>query len=116
MKVFFTNVSERITKLAGSPYALIAAIVLISIWLITGPIFNFSDTWQLFINTFTTIITFLMVFAIQHTQNRESKAIQIKLNELIRSVQEAHNAYIGVENDSEERLEEIEQEVLNQKG
>lgn len=79
----------------------------ILVWLVTGPIFNFSDTWQLVVNTATTIITFLMVFLIQNTQNRDSEALQLKLDELLRSSQGAHNALLDIEELSEEELDEI---------
>ena len=81
--------------------------VFILLWLVTGPIFHYSDTWQLVVNTATTIVTFLMVFLIQNTQNRDSEAVQLKLDELLRSTQGAHNALLEIEELSEEELDEI---------
>ena len=101
----FTRFSKIFTKAAGSPVATISAMVLILLWLACGPIFNFSDTWQLVINTGTTIITFLMVFIIQQSQNRDSLAIQIKLNELIAANEKASNRLVNVEDLTEDELE-----------
>src|SRR5439155_7852252 len=93
---------------SGRPLAFILAVVLIAAWLVTGPLFQFSDTWQLVINTGTTIITFLMVFLIQHTQNRDTIAMQVKLDELIRAVKGAKNTLIDLEEMSEEELTTIQ--------
>lgn len=111
MKEAFRRISETLTSIVGSVYALLFAVGIVVVWAITGPIFNFNDTWLLIINTVTTIVTFLMVFVIQSSQNREAKATQIKLNELIRAVEKAHNTYIGLENAPEEKLEEVDREV-----
>lgn len=108
MNEAFRKISNLISRLAGLPWAFFAALGLILIWLISGPFFDFSDTWQLVINTGTTIITFLMVFLIQNTQNRETKAINLKLDELIRAVGEARNSMVDLENAPDEELEELQ--------
>lgn len=104
----FENLSSSVTKKAGSTPAFIIAVTVIIVWLTTGPVFHFSDTWQLVINTGTTIITFLMVFLIQRSQNKESLTIQIKLNELIASSRLASNRLIDIEDLSEEELDTLE--------
>jgi low affinity Fe/Cu permease len=104
---FFTRFASGISKATGNPFAFVAATLLIVVWIVTGPIFHFSDTWQLVINTGTTIITFLMVFLIQHTQNRDTLAMQLKLDELIRSTQGAHLVMLDLEQLTEEELEDI---------
>jgi len=91
----------------GHPLAFVLAVLLIAVWLVTGPLFRFSDTWQLVINTGTTIVTFLMVFLIQNTQNRDSAAVQLKLDELIRAVAGAHNALLDLEELAEEDVERL---------
>jgi low affinity Fe/Cu permease len=106
----FRDISDRITRTVGSPIALISAIFLILLWAITGPIFGFSDSWQLLINTTTTIITFLMVFVIQTSQNRDGRAIQLKLDELIRSHSDARNELMATEKGPEETLAALEEE------
>jgi low affinity Fe/Cu permease len=106
----FLHLAARVTNAAGSPFALLLAAVVILTWLITGPLFGFSDTWQLVINTATTIVTFLMVFVIQATTNREMKAIQIKLDELIRAVHGARNAIIATDLIPEQDVEELQKE------
>jgi low affinity Fe/Cu permease len=102
---WFNRVSTDVTKLAGRPGASIIAFALILVWAATGPLFNFSDTWQLVINTGTTIITFLMVFVIQQSQNKDTMAVQLKLNELIACNQKASNRLIVIEDLTEEELE-----------
>ena len=107
LSMLFQKMANKTTKATGSPTAFITALTVIIIWGITGPVFNFSDTWQLVINTGTTIITFLMVFIIQHSQNKDTTAIQLKLNELIASNERASNRLIDIEDLSEEDLKKI---------
>lgn len=104
-RVSFENMARRITKATGSSLAFLVALALIFIWIITGPIFHFSDTWQLVINTGTTVITFLMVFIIQQSQNKDSMALQLKLNELIASNKSASNRLIDIEDLTQDELE-----------
>ena len=104
----FGEAANRISLAAGRATTFILAVLVIVIWAVTGPIFGFSDTWQLIINTGTTIITFLMVFLIQNSQNRDSAAIQVKLDELIR-VSTAQNSLVGIEHLTDEELEAIRQ-------
>ena len=103
----FDTFSTKVTKATGSPYAFITAFIIIIVWGLTGPIFGFSDTWQLVINTGTTIITFLMVFVIQQSQNKDTMAVQMKLNELIACTKGASNRLIDVEDLTAEELEVI---------
>ncbi len=102
----FTRTANRVAHAAGTPAAFILCCLVIAVWAISGPIFGFSDTWQLIINTGTTIVTFLMVFLIQNTQNRDGAAIQAKLDELIRTGK-AHNHFIGIEHLTESEVEEF---------
>src|SRR5438045_1867961 len=102
---FFNSFSNVVTRATGKPAAFIIATLVIITWAITGPIFHFSDTWQLVINTGTTIITFLMVFVIQHSQNKDTVAIQLKLNELIAASREASNRLISIEDLTDEELD-----------
>ena len=107
----FRAVAERVTSAVGTPWALVAAVAVVGVWALTGPLFHFSDTWQLVINTGTTIVTFLMVFVIQTSQNREAKAIHIKLDELIRATRGARNALMDEEHETEARIREDEARV-----
>ncbi len=104
---FFNTFSTGVTKVTGTPAAFLVATCIILVWGITGPVFHFSDTWQLVINTGTTIITFLMVFVIQHSQNKDTKAIQLKLNELIAANCDASNRLVSIEDLTDEELNVI---------
>lgn len=103
----FQTFARHSAKITGRPVTFGLAIFIIAAWLVSGPIFHFSDTWQLVINTATTIITFLMVFLIQNTQNRDSEAMQIKLDELIRATKNAHTVVLDIEELSEEELDHL---------
>jgi low affinity Fe/Cu permease len=112
LTAFFNRFSSKVTKITGGVYAFIIAIAVVLTWALTGPIFKFSDTWQLVINTGTTIVTFLMVFVIQHSQNKDTIALQLKLDELI-AVSRASNKLINVESLSDEELESMQQFYSN---
>ncbi|HZH43987.1 MAG TPA: low affinity iron permease family protein [Lysobacter sp.] len=106
----FDRLALAAARFAGRPGAFFAAVGLVIAWAVTGPMFGFSDTWQLIINTGTTIITFLMVFLIQSTQNRDTEAIQLKLDELIRATEKAHNSLIDLEKMDAVELERVRQQ------
>jgi low affinity Fe/Cu permease len=107
MDRFFTWFAGRISAFAGQPVAFVTALALILIWGLTGPLFGYSDTWQLVINTATTIVTFLMVFLIQNSQNRDAAAMQAKLDELLRVTPEARPEFIGIEHLTDTQIERI---------
>jgi low affinity Fe/Cu permease len=115
-KAWFGRVATKVSDAMGSPWAFTLAVAVILVWVVTGPIFGFSDTWQLVINTGTTIVTFLMVFLIQNTQNRDAKATQLKLDELIRAIGDARNQFIGAELEPEELMEREKREVEAEKN
>jgi low affinity Fe/Cu permease len=104
---WFEGAASKVATAAGRPKAFLLAALVIVVWAVTGPLFHWSDTWQLVINTGTTIVTFLMVFLIQNAQNRDGAAIQAKLDELIRAVGHARNEFIGIEHLTEAQLDEI---------
>ncbi len=110
MRERFRKFANAAATAVGSPWAFILAATTVIVWAVTGPIFGFSSTWQLVINTGTTIITFLMVFLIQNTQNRDNQAIQLKLDELIRAMKSARNELIDLEDCSDEDLERFREE------
>lgn len=108
MKDFFAKYSHKVARAVGSPWSFFVAFLIIIIWAVSGPVFHFSDTWQLVINTGTTIVTFLMVFIIQNTQNRDSQAMELKLNELIKATKHASNQLIDLEEFSSEDIEKLQ--------
>lgn len=107
IQTLFRQFANRVSQLVGTPGAFLIAVLVIVLWAITGPIFHFSDTWQLVINTSTTIVTFLMVFLIQSTQNRDAKAIHLKLDELIRAVDAARNNLVDLEDLSDDEIQKL---------
>jgi low affinity Fe/Cu permease len=108
VSLWFSRFANKTARLVGHPATFLISILTVVVWGATGPIFHYSDTWQLIINTGTSVLTFLVVFLIQNTQNRDAKAIHLKLDELIRSHSPAHNDMIDIENLSDEELEELE--------
>src|SRR5881396_482740 len=110
MSSLFARFARGMSRMLGHPLAFGLAIIIVIVWAISGPLFQYSDTWQLVINTGTTIITFLMVFLIQNTQNRDAKAIHLKLDELIRGVKGARTDLVDLETLSDEELEELQEQ------
>jgi low affinity Fe/Cu permease len=108
----FRSWSDAITRAVGTPWAMLVAVLVVLVWFVTGPLFGFSDTWQLVINTGTTIVTFLMVFAIQTSQNRESTALHLKIDELIRAHPSARNRLMGEELATKAEVEEDERDMM----
>jgi low affinity Fe/Cu permease len=115
---WFRTLSVKVSNCAGSYWAFVVAAGLVAVWLATGPLFRFSDSWQLVINTGTTIVTFLMVFLIQSTQNRDGRAVQLKLDELIRAQTKARNVFAALEDAGEDEIKRFEEEFreLRQNG
>jgi len=110
MNEFFRKFAHQTSEIVGSSWAFLGAMFILIVWAVTGPAFHFSDTWQLIINTGTTIVTFLMVFLIQNTQNRDAKAIHLKLDELLRGVKGARTELVDLENLSDEELKELQKQ------
>ena len=106
----FVRFAQHMSVAMGTPWAFLLAVVTIVVWGVTGPLFGYTDTWQLVINTGTTIVTFLMVFLIQNTQNRDARAIQLKLDELLRAVKHARTELVDLEHCSEEELNALEEQ------
>jgi len=106
----FRVFARRSSRMLGSAWAFAGAVLVIVVWILTGPTFHFSDTWQLIINTATTVITFLMVFLIQNTQNRDAKAVHLKLDEMIRALKGARNRLVDLEDLSDEELKKLEEQ------
>jgi low affinity Fe/Cu permease len=117
MPDFFRKFAHRSSELVGTPWTFLVAVAVVILWALSGPLFGFSDTWQLVINTGTTVVTFLMVFLIQNTQNRDAKAIHLKLDELIRAMNGARNGLLNLEALSDEELKRLQEEFekLSQK-
>jgi low affinity Fe/Cu permease len=110
MNQLFHHIAERTALLVGTPWAFITAVIVIVVWGASGPLFGYSDTWQLVVNTGTTIVTFLIVFLIQNTQNRETRIVRLKLDELLRGVQGARTGFVSLDHMTDEELDEIESE------
>jgi len=110
MNELFRKFAHKTSQIVGTSWAFILAVLIIVVWGVTGPMFHYSDTWQLVINTGTTIITFMMVFLIQNTQNRDAKAIHLKLDELIKGVKGARTGFVNLEELSDKELERLQQE------
>ncbi len=108
----FRKIASTVSRITGSVWASLTAVAIVVIWFSLGPVFNYSSTWQLFINTMTTIVTFLMVFLIQNTQNRDTKAVHLKLDELIRAVKGARLHLLEIEDLADSELEDLHQEYV----
>jgi low affinity Fe/Cu permease len=113
---YFTEFAHHASRFAGNPWTFVIAVLVVVAWAASGPIFNFSDTWQLVINTSTTIITFLMVFLIQNTQNRDALAVQVKLSELVIKMKGARNDFAQIEDLTEKELEELHELIRKRAG
>jgi low affinity Fe/Cu permease len=116
MSELFHRFSERVARAVGSSWAFLVAVAINLVWAATGPAFHYSDTWQLLINTGTTVVTFLMVFVIQNSQNRDSRVISLKLDELLRAVEGARTELVGLDHMSEAELEEVQAEFRRLSG
>lgn len=116
MDQIFTRIAGRIAAFAGQPVAFILALLAVILWAATGPMFRYSETWQLVINTGTTIVTFLMVFLVQNSQNRDAAAMQAKLDELIRAIEAARGEFVGIEHLTDREIEEIRQQLERECG
>jgi low affinity Fe/Cu permease len=108
MNALFRKIAQKTAEFVGRPSAFLSALLLVVVWAFSGPVFGYSDTWQLIINTGTTILTFLMVFLIQNTQNRDARAIHLKLDEIIRSNRHARNSMVDIEDKSDQELLELQ--------
>ena len=108
MKEWFHRLANKVSVITGNPFASLASFSIIVLWVLVGPIFDYSNTWQLVINTLTTVVTFLMVFLIQNTQNRDAKAMQLKLDELIRASKSARDTFIDLEDITDEELSHLD--------
>lgn len=106
----FSDIAKHASSMLGTPVAFAAACGIVMLWAVSGPLFGYSDTWQLVINTSTTIVTFLMVFLVQHTQNRDARALHLKMDEVLRSLDAARNRLIDLESCSDEEIDQIERQ------
>lgn len=116
MDRLFTAIAARVAAFAGQPAAFVIAVALIVVWAVTGPVFDYSETWQLVVNTGTTIVTFLMVFLVQNSQNRDAAAMQAKLDELVRALEGARDQFIGIEHFPDKRIETIRSDLERESG
>ena len=116
MSSLFTQIASRISAAAGQPWAFLLAVGIVIVWAVTGPVFHYSDTWQLVINTGTTIVTFLMVFLIQNSQNRDAGAMQAKLDEVLRAITDARSEFIGIEHMTDQEICAIREALEREAG